>query len=81
ARREWSFRGIIMTDSTTTNRNGGSSAATCIHAGNDLVMPGMITDIKEITQAVLEENDQSLPAEELDESAGRILRLLYQLCS
>ena len=40
ARREWGFAGIIMTDWTTTNADGGSSAAKCIAAGNDLVMPG-----------------------------------------
>ena len=51
ARKEWGFAGIIMTDWTTTNADGGSSAAKCIAAGNDLVMPGTDTDRREILDA------------------------------
>ena len=49
---EWGFRGIIMTDWTTTNEDGAASAAKCISAGNDLVMPGNQNDIREIIDAV-----------------------------
>ena len=76
AREEWGFDGIIMTDWTTTNSDGGSSAAKCIAAGNDLIMPGMRSDIQEIIDAVRELNDQSLPEEALDACAGRILAML-----
>ena len=51
ARKEWGFRGFIMTDWSTTN-GGGSSAAKCIMAGNDLIMPGKDSDIQEIIDAV-----------------------------
>ena len=79
AREEWGFRGIIMTDWTTTNDGGGSSAAKCIAAGNDMIMPGMDSDIHEIMDAVNEDNDQSLNIRLLDESCARILSLIRQL--
>ena len=80
AREEWGFRGIIMTDWTTTNRNGGSSAAKCIAAGNDLVMPGTETDIAEIVDAVRETGDQSLAEEDLNACCHRILNAIRSLC-
>ncbi|MBQ3704922.1 MAG: glycoside hydrolase family 3 C-terminal domain-containing protein [Clostridia bacterium] len=73
AREQWGFRGIIMTDWTTTNREGGSSAAKCIAAGNDLVMPGTESDIMEIVGAVRETGDLSLPEKDLDACCHRIL--------
>ena len=78
AREEWGFDGIIMTDWTTTNSDGGSSAAKCIAAGNDLIMPGRHSDIQEIVDAVREINDQSLPEEALDACVSRILTMLYR---
>ena len=80
ARQEWGFEGVIMTDWTTTNREGGSSAAKCISAGNDLVMPGLESDIREIIGAVKEENDQSLPMAALDACCARLLRAIRALC-
>ena len=48
ARGEWGFRGLIMTD-----WNGGISAChKCIHAGNDLVMPGGAVRIGDIIIAM-----------------------------
>ncbi len=79
AREEWGFRGIIMTDWTTTNSGGGSSAAKCVAAGNDLIMPGLPSDIREIMDAVLEENDQSLSLEDLDACCARLLALIRAL--
>lgn len=78
ARREWGFEGIIMTDWTTTNQGGGSSAAKCIAAGNDLIMPGKVSDIQEIMDAVNRENDQFLDEKDLDACAERMLRMLLQ---
>ena len=80
ARQEWGFRGVIMTDWTTTNFEGGSSAAKCIAAGNDWVMPGLEHDIQEIMEAVEETNDQSLDLRDLDASCARLLSLIRQLC-
>ena len=73
ARDEWGFAGFIMTDWTTTNGGHGSSAAKCILAGNDLVMPGTAGDRREILEALRGENDQRLPVEKLDESVTRIV--------
>ncbi len=74
ARKEWGFQGLIMTDWTTTNASGGSSAAKCIAAGNDLIMPGSISDIQEIIDAVRQEKDQSLDEDCLDTCVARVIR-------
>lgn len=76
ARREWGFQGIIMTDWTTTNNGHGASAARCISAGNDLVMPGRRSDIQEIMDAVKGEKYLSLDERDLDACAVRILRII-----
>lgn len=46
ARDEWGFAGAIMTDWTTTTAStaGECTAAGCMRAGNDMVMPGDPTD-------------------------------------
>ena len=72
ARKEWGFRGFIMTDWSTTN-GGGSSAAKCILAGNDLVMPGKDSDIQEIIDAVEEKRLPCLTEDKLDESVIRLI--------
>ena len=77
ARKEWGFAGIIMTDWTTTNADGGSSAAKCIAAGNDLVMPGTATDRREILDALSAENDQYLEEKDLTACAQRILEMIF----
>ena len=73
ARKEWGFAGYIMTDWTTTNRKNGSSAAKCITAGNDLVMPGTDKDCAEILSALHEEKGLRLAPEKLDESVTRLI--------
>lgn len=80
AREEWGFEGIIMTDWTTTNSDGGSSAAKCVAAGNDLTMPGLDSDIQEIIDAVNGDNDQCLSEKDLDECCARLLHWIRQLC-
>ena len=54
ARREWHFQGVIMTDWATTLDFGGADAAGCVAAGNDLIMPGATSDLKNIEQAYAE---------------------------
>ncbi len=72
ARKEWGFRGFIMTDWSTTN-GGGSNAAKCILAGNDLIMPGKDSDIREILDAVEGRRLPALTEEKLDESVIRLI--------
>ncbi len=49
-----------MTDWTTTNADGGSSAAKCTLPETIPVMPGTDTDRREILDALSAENDQYL---------------------
>ena len=50
ARDEWGFAGAIMPDWTTTNVQiqGECTAAGCMRAGNDMVMPGLPEDHENI---------------------------------
>lgn len=54
ARDEWGFAGAIMTDWTTTTAStaGECTAAGCIKAGNDMVMPGAMSDHESIRAAL-----------------------------
>ena len=73
ARKEWGFRGFIMTDWSTTN-GGGSSAAKCIMAGNDLVMPGGESDIEDILNALKDQtHPYAITRKDLELAAGHVL--------
>lgn len=90
ARDEWGFEGMIMTDWGTTGDMSlfnaapiypSSSAAMCIKAGNDLIMPGMQEDIREIIASVgAKEGDErcALTLGELQFCAGNIINILIQ---
>ena len=75
ARTEWGFRGIIMTDWTTTEARGGSESWRCAWAGNDLIMPGSEHDSENIRQA-LEEG--KLAREDLKACVTRMLTIIFQ---
>ncbi len=64
ARDEWGFAGTIMTDWTTTTNSaaGRCSAAGCMLAGNDMVMPGAPEDHETIRAALA---DGTLSLEQL----------------
>lgn len=82
ARDEWNFDGMVMTDWWTTGdinpvlntKYGYSSAAGCIAAGNDLIMPGSQKDVDDILEAVKTEN--GLTKADLQLCAKRILQLV-----
>lgn len=64
-RKEWGFKGIVMTDWF-----GGKDAVAQMKAGNDLLMPGTPAQRKAILGAV---NNKSLDLKILDENAVRIV--------
>ena len=77
ARDEWGFAGVIMTDWTTTTDStaGEISAAGCMRAGNDLVMPGDRRDHVSIRRAL---SDGSLDLRELKRSVYHTVKIILQ---
>ncbi len=63
-RKEWGFKGLVMTDWF-----GGKNAVEQMKAGNDLLMPGTPEQRKAITDAI---NNKTLDVKVLDENAARI---------
>lgn len=91
ARDEWGFKGIFMTDWGTTGKDNlfpnqpiysSSSAAMCIQAGNDLIMPGTKEDLADLILSVdPEQNGKGscpITLGELQSCAGNILTLLLR---
>ena len=74
ARCEWGFRGVIMTDWGTTNRDETCTAAGCMRAGNDLVMPGKLSDHDNLRQALA---DGSLDIKDLKRCAARTVNIVW----
>ena len=69
-RDEWGFRGIVMTD---WGFKEGTVAA--VHAGNDLMEPGMEQEIQRIIAAV---KDGSLAEADLDRNVRRLLEYIVR---
>ena len=76
-RDEWGFEGAIMTDWTTTTDStaGECTAAGCMKAGNDMVMPGDIRDHASIRQAL---EDGSLDIRELKRCVYHTVKIILQ---
>lgn len=91
ARDEWGFAGVVMTDWGTTGgvemnpgetfKYGSSSAAGCVKAGNDLIMPGSQNDVDDIIRSV-DAVEGSVPCPitlgDLQACAKRILSIVAQ---
>lgn len=75
ARDEWGFQGVIMTDWTTTNVGPDCTAAGCMRAGNDLVMPGTPQDHENL-RAELETG--TLTLEELKMSVAHLVDIVWK---
>lgn len=75
ARKEWGFKGIIMTDWTTTSPLGGSVSHLCAKAGNDLIMPGTEDDYENIRRALA---DGSLDIADLKNCTARLISIVLQ---
>ncbi|MDR3220314.1 MAG: glycoside hydrolase family 3 C-terminal domain-containing protein [Dysgonamonadaceae bacterium] len=69
-RDEWGFEGTVMTD-----WNGGIDAPAQIYAGNDLLMPGILTQKDNILQAV---KTGKLSEKDVDTDVRRILNLILK---
>ena len=75
ARQEWGFGGVIMSDWTTTLPEAGSIPHLCVKAGNDLIMPGMESDLADITAAY---EQGTLTDEDIRACAARLIDVILQ---
>lgn len=75
ARNEWGFKGMIMTDWTTTERDDSCTASSCMRAGNDLVMPGCFGDHDNMKKE-LEEG--TLKLEDLKACIARLVSVIWK---
>lgn len=88
-RREWGFEGIVMSDWRVTGsmrKNAGkyssASAAGCVKAGNDIVMPGGEEDRQDILAALRSlAHPYALTREELLTCAKRVCDMVRRLRS
>ncbi len=69
-RTDWGFEGLVMTD-----WYGGTNPPAELSAGNDLFEPGTRKQYKSLMKA---SENGNLPAEDLDTSVKRILRLILK---
>ncbi len=75
ARDEWGFKGFIMTDWVTTLNDPTCTAADCMRAGNDAVMPGFPSDHESIREALA---DGSLSMEQFKNCIARQVNIIWQ---
>ena len=87
-RDEWGYKGIVMTDWFATQRfftglnskYGAGSAAGCIKAGNDIIMPGSTWDLDDIIDALSNsENQYAITKADLQKCTCRILKCISEL--
>lgn len=90
-RNEWGYQGMVMTDwyatsdmmtasSQRKNQHPTGSAAGCIYAGNDIIMPGMKADLDDIMDALSnKEHIYPITKAELQVTAKRVLKTILKL--
>lgn len=75
-RNEWGFKGLVMTDWTTTFTGiGGSDSAKCPSAGNDLIMPGYPGDDQDIREAF---KNGTLSEDDIRSCAERLINIILR---
>lgn len=72
-RNEWDFKGIVMTDWTTTTA-GSAVPYKCAEAGNDLIMPGNKVDVDDITEAL---KSGALDRAKVTDCAARLIAVIF----
>jgi len=75
ARCEWGFKGLIMTDWTTTMNGPDCTASGCMRAGNDLVMPGCQGDLDNIREEL---DSGKLDMKDLKRSVARTASVILK---
>lgn len=75
ARKEWGFEGVIMTDWTTTEHDESCTAAGCMRAGNDLIMPGHQKDYENLRREL---EAGSLSVQEIKDCVKRLIIVILQ---
>ena len=73
-RNEWGFKGLVMTDWLATGI-GKSSPVSCMEAGNDLMMPGLPSDVDQLLRAA---KDGQLDIEKLEGCAANIIDIILK---
>lgn len=75
ARCEFGFEGVIMTDWTTTEQDETCTAAGCMRAGNDIIMPGTFGDQDSIRRGLA---DGSVTKKQLTDCITRLVRVILK---
>ena len=75
ARCEFGFQGMLMTDWTTTNVDDTCTASGCMRAGNDLIMPGQMSDHDNLHKELAA---GTLRPEELKNCITRLVRTIFK---
>lgn len=73
-RGEWGFRGMFVSDWTTTGA-GGACPVQCMRAGTDLIMPGSLEDIALIRGAI---QSGELDIREVKKCVANMVRIIWQ---
>jgi beta-glucosidase len=47
-RNEWDFKGLVITDWSTSNGTDNCFASKCINTSNDIMMPGTLEDLADL---------------------------------
>lgn len=74
-RDEWGFKGLVMTDWTTTEHGDDCTAAGCMRAGNDLICPGNVSDHENIRSELI---DGLLSQGEIRQCVARLIHVCMQ---